>query len=183
MARVGGALALWPRARPHAPTLLCAPTLLLCAPILSCVPTLSCAPIGFRYAGLLAYMEHLDRDKLIADGKFNQHTVYALAPPLIVPEEHTVTIAVSTENLLLNAYRQSDFGVPKYLCVDTTHRLVKEGHCCMPVGTMSLSQKFHIIGYGVCSHEDVRAHEYVLSAIRDAVERVVSDRRTSGQRI
>jgi hypothetical protein len=114
---------------------------------------------------------------------FNEHTIYLLAEPIVVPEENLVTIALSSENLLLNAYRQADFGLPSYLCVDATHRLVKEGHCNIVVGTMSVTQHFHVIGYGICSHEDVRAHEHVLRAIRDSVNKVVADRQASGQRI
>ena len=44
----------------------------------------------------------------------------------------------------------------------------------MAVGTMSQTQHFHIIGYGICSHEDVRAHEYILRQIRDAVNDTVN---------
>ena len=94
-----------------------------------------------------------------------------------------MTLALSSENLLLNAYRQQDFGLPSYVCIDTTHRLVVEGHCCMAVGTMSITQQFHIIGYGICSHEDVRAHEHVLCSIRDAVNAVVADRKAKRQKI
>ena len=69
------------------------------------------------------------------------------------------------------------------VCVDTTHRLVVEGHNCMLVGTMDASQHFHIIGYGICSHEDVTAHKIVLCQIRDAVEAVVAQRAEEGMRI
>ena len=73
----------------------------------------------------------------MAAGLFNEHTVHVLGEPIVIPEEHRVTVALSTINLLLNLYRQSDFGVPRFVCVDTTHRLVKEGHCCLLVGTMA----------------------------------------------
>ena len=135
------------------------------------------------YAGLLTYLEKLNKETLVAAGLFNEHTVHVLGEPIVIPEEHRVTVAFSTINLLLNLYRQSDFGVPKFVCVDTTHRLVKEGHCCLLVGTMSLSQHFHIVGYGICSHEDARAHEHILSRIRDAVDAAVQDYHMRGERV
>ena len=46
----------------------------------------------------------------------------------------------------------------------------------MLVGTMSPTQHFHTIGYGICSKEDIAAHEYVMTQIRDAVEAVVAAR-------
>ena len=129
------------------------------------------------------YLESIRKDVLVAADQFNEHAIYVLGEPVVVPEESRVTVALSCENLLLNAYRQADFGLPSYLCVDTTHRLVREGHCCMAVGTMSITQHFHIVGYGICSHEDIRAHEHVLRAIRDAVNAVVADRQAKRQGI
>ena len=57
------------------------------------------------------------------------------------------------------------------------------GHCLMVVGTVSPTQHFHKVGYGICSSEDVAAHEYVLRAIRDAVEATVADRARKKQRV
>ena len=53
----------------------------------------------------------------------------------------------------------------------------------MVVGTVDVAQRFHIVGYGICSHEDARAHEHVLGAIRDAVDAVVADRAAKKQRV
>ena len=94
-----------------------------------------------------------------------------------------MVIALSSENLLLNAYRQSVSGLPSYVMVDTTHRLVVEGHNCMLVGTMDAAQHFHVIGYGICSHEDMDAHRIVLAAVRNEVNRVVRARQLSQMRI
>lgn len=51
----------------------------------------------------------------------------------------------------------------------------------MPIGTVSMDQKFHIIAYGICSHEDVLAHEYVFKQIKAAVNAVVKDRAAKQQ--
>jgi len=53
----------------------------------------------------------------------------------------------------------------------------------MVVGTMSVTQHFHIIGYGICSKEDVSAHVHVLKQIRDAVNDVVYARAQAKQAV
>ena len=140
------------------------------------------APRG-TYGALCRALEKLERDYLVAQGGFTEHTPHLLGPPLVVPETDRATFAISTENLLLNAYRQSQFGLPSMLSVDTTHRLVVEGHCCMAVGTMSPTQHFHTIGYGICSHEDTAAHEHVIGQIKDAVNAVVHARALARRRV
>ena len=97
----------------------------------------------------MSYLESCRKEALVAAGKFNQHAVYVLGEPIVVPDESRVTVALSSENLLLNAYRQQDFGVPSYLCVDTTHRLVREGH----------SPLLH--GSGDCVHHSTLSYNWV----------------------
>jgi hypothetical protein len=55
-------------------------------------------------------------------GSFDQDAVYLLGEPLVVSETGRVTAAFSSTNLLLNAVRQSRFGLPPFVAVDTTHR-------------------------------------------------------------
>ena len=131
-------------------------------------------PSDCRPFPLFPAPQPLDWTLLPAQDAYNEHASYLLGEPLVVPESNRVTFAVSSDNLLLNAYRQTRFGLPSYLAVDTTHRLISEGHCIMPVGTMSATQHFHKIAYGVCSHEDIEAHEHVLRQVRDAVNEVVA---------
>jgi len=136
-----------------------------------------------RYGGLVTVLQKLERPYLIEKGRFNAHTSFVLGEALVVEETERVTVAISTENLLLNAYRQSCFGLPSLICVDTTHRLIIEGHCCMLIGTMSPTQNFHTIAYGICSHEDTAAHEHVLHAVREAVNATVADRAAKKMRV
>ena len=82
------------------------------------------------FGRLSSVVAQYKKEDLVEKGIFNEHAVYSLGEPLLVPETGLVTVALSTENLLLNAYRQSCQGLPCLLCVDTTHRLVVEGHCC-----------------------------------------------------
>ena len=53
----------------------------------------------------------------------------------------------------------------------------------MLVGTVDWNQQFHIVVYAICSHEDVRAHEAVFSRVRVAVNEVVAQRATNGERV
>ena len=46
----------------------------------------------------------------------------------------------------------------------------------MLFGTTGSDQKFHTIGYGLCSKEDTEAHRFVFAALKKEVERVVNDR-------
>ena len=53
----------------------------------------------------------------------------------------------------------------------------------MLIGTMSPTQNFHTIAYGICSHEDTAAHEHVLHAVREAVNATVADRAAKKMRV
>ena len=104
------------------------------------------------------------------------HTGYIIGEPVIDSERQRITLAYSTENLLLNAYRQSQYGIPQLVQVDCTHRLMLEGHSCMLFGCVDTAQHFHTIGYGVCDREDCEAHTVVFRALKTKVERIVAAR-------
>jgi len=78
------------------------------------------------FGALSTLLAKMEREYLVALGGFTEHTTFVLGEPLVCPETKQVTVAMSTENLLLNAYRQADYGLPKLVCVDTTHRLIVE---------------------------------------------------------
>ena len=99
----------------------------------------------------------------------------------LCPQE--IAIAYSTENLLLNAYRQTLFGLPSICQIDTTHRLVIEGHNNMLFGCVDAAQHFHIIGYGLCSKEDTAAHKYVARCLKAEVEALVFGKRLARESV
>ena len=80
---------------------------------------------------------------------------------------------MSSENLLLNAYRQQQSGMQPFLCVDTTQRLTKEGYPTFPLGTVDIGQHFHIIAYMVASNEGNADFTYFMQETKKEVERVV----------
>ena len=65
---------------------------------------------------------------------------------------------MSTENLMLNAYRQTAAGGIPYLALDFTYRIFQEGHGLMPVMTVSPGQKGHIIA---CAISDARTKNHI----------------------
>ena len=115
--------------------------------------------------------------------QFGAHTLYVCGPPIIDSVTQNVSIAYSTENLLLNAYRQQQHGFPSIVQVDCTHRLVIEGHLCMLFGTVDAGQHFHKIGYGLCAKEDEHSHQHVFRALKTEVERIVAQRIRDQQKI
>ena len=74
--------------------------------------------------------------------------------------------ALSTENLLLNAYRQRFWGNPIFLAADASYRLTQEGNGVFPVITTNLAQQTKAIAYGVTSHEHHKAQKFhIFSSI------------------
>ena len=128
------------------------------------------------FGGLHQWVNHNTRAALEAEGAFGPHSSFVCGTPQIMPEKQCINLAYSTENLLLNAYRQQQAGFPSILHVDCTHRLVVEGHACMLFGTVDAAQKFHIIGYGICNKEDDTAHEHVFRCLKEEVESIVAQR-------
>ena len=126
------------------------------------------------FGGVSTLAEGKSRQALMDKGLFGPHSVYVCGTPIINSQTQIITLACSSENLLANAYRQQFAGLPRLVCVDATHRLVLEGHCNLLFGTVDASQKFHIIGYGVCSKEDTAAHVHILRCLKTEVERVVA---------
>jgi hypothetical protein len=94
-----------------------------------------------------------------------------------------VCIVFSTENLLLNAYRQQCSGFPSFMCVDFTHRLVLEKYNLCVVGTVDPAQHFHFIALAMTSHEDQATHELIFTLVRDEVDAIVADKAAKKQRV
>jgi hypothetical protein len=120
-----------------------------------------------KFGGASVFVEQRSRSALEAAGNFGPHTAYIIGEPVINAETEEIMLAMTTENLILNGYRQTCYGFPTYLCVDTTHRLVVEGHSTMLFGTTGPDQRFHAFAYGVCSTEDQNAHLLIAKVADD----------------
>jgi hypothetical protein len=113
-------------------------------------------------------------------GDFDEHTAFVVGEPILQFAEGKTRVAVvfSTENCLLNAQRamriQGEVQVVR-LMMDTTWRLVTQGHGTILFGVMAPDQHFHIVGYAVVSKEDTEGHAHCLRQIKKGVEDVVNE--------
>ena len=134
------------------------------------------AELKGKYGGVHMFANSHLRSALEKSSVFGPHSAYVCGTPLIDAEDNRIAIAFSTENLLLNAYRQDLSSIQTHVQVDTTHRLVLEGHNSMVFGCVDAAQHFHVIGWGVCSHEDTAAHAHVIKCLKAEVESIVQQR-------
>jgi hypothetical protein len=129
-----------------------------------------------RFGGVFEFCARRSREALQQSGIYGQHSVWVCGKPIIDSDTQTIGIAFSSENLLLNAVRQTRFGFPSIVQVDCTYRLVLEGHNNMLFGTVDPSQHFHIIGYGICSKEDTAMHTHIAKCLKNVIELVHKER-------
>jgi hypothetical protein len=108
---------------------------------------------------------------------FNKHPIN---PRFANSETGRFVAVISTENLLLNHYRQMYAGTGALLQIDTSYRLSIERWGLMPVKTAAPNQQGHTVAYAFVSSEDSDAHCFVLDAIRKAVVDVVNARVQAG---
>ena len=127
------------------------------------------------FGGVHLFTDAHSKSALKAAGKFKLHSTFVCGEPIIDSENQQITVAYSTPNLLKNAYRQQQFGLPAILQVDTTHRIVLEGHNNMLIGTVDAAQHFHIIGYGLCHNEDQATHAHVMKCLKHEAEMLIAE--------
>ena len=95
-----------------------------------------------------------------------------ISPPRPGAQDDTGRLAVvlSSYNFLMNGYRALRSGNPITLMIDTTYRLVIQGHGTMPMCVMDEGQKTHMLAYAIVDKEDHDAHEYCLKELKAGVE-------------
>lgn len=128
--------------------------------------------------GVHAFIEKRLRAN-IPDESFTTHTCYVFGEPVVAAAAdgegvEILRVCMSTENLLLNAYRQAVSGMQRLICVDTTHRLTKEGYPVFPLGTVDIGQHFHVIAYMIASNERSVDFAWFMQQTKAEVERVVN---------
>ena len=82
-----------------------------------------------------------------------------------LPDNDSLVAVLSTENLLLNEYRQRFWGDPIFLAADASYRLsvTQEGNGVFHVITTNLAQQTKSIAFGVIStHEHQKAQNSYL---------------------
>jgi hypothetical protein len=85
--------------------------------------------------------------------EFNEHSPYLIKFEC-QPETKFMVAVFSTENLLLNAYRQRFWGFPVFFSADASYRYTKEGMALYPIMTTNIAQQSKIIAYGLVTNEN-----------------------------
>ena len=120
---------------------------------------------GNNWGGIAAVLESYKKENIF---NFTQHSMYLLGIDCR-PEDNSLVAVLTTENLLLNAYRQQFWGNPIFFAADASYRLTQEGNGVFPVITTNLAQQTKTIAYGVISHEHHKAQRFILASIKSAL--------------
>jgi hypothetical protein len=131
------------------------------------------------WGGLMLSISNYHKENI---ENFNEHSVYLLgldSDPNAGPKGSFVAI-LSTENFLLNAYRQLFWGYPIFMAADTSYRYTQEGHGLYPIITTNVAGQTKVIAYAIISHEHHKAQRKVFEAIKAELERLVNDRKAKG---
>jgi len=115
---------------------------------------------------------------------FNEHTTYLVGDEILQSaEKEELCGVISTENLLLNGYRQSFYGQPTFFAVDTSYRYTHEKHGLYPIITVAptVSPSRHFIAYAFLAKENKAHQEYALSVVKAEIERIVQEKYNQNQ--
>jgi hypothetical protein len=105
------------------------------------------------YAAVEDWLAQNERAKLVQKSDFREHTAYVVLGWEVNSDTKWVTYVITSEKLMRNLWLIKESGMPVILCVDTTHRLVAEGHQVFVCGVRDIAQKFHKVAYGVQTND------------------------------
>ena len=126
------------------------------------------------------------RHELQQTGEFNKKTLYVCGDDYICNAEdgkERIAVLFTTENLLLNAYRQSTTGQDLVLAVDSSYRYTWQGYGLLVLKVVDFSQTAHSIAWGMVSKEDDDAHVFVFQQFVKELEEVVARYLEEGRQI
>ena len=140
---------------------------------------------GLRtFGGIRSRVEPLLFHNLLRKRAINSYNAFVIGEPIIDAVNHRIVISLSSEELLLNAYRNEAAGQRPWFAVDCTFRLSESADIgWMVVGTGDLGQRGFTIGIAIVNHEDQAAHEKALRDIKLAAEAIVRSRARRGLRV
>ena len=92
----------------------------------------------------------------------------------IDPQAGSLTAIFSTENLLLNGYRQRFWGQPIFIAADAAYRVNKEGNGVFLVATTNLAQETKTIAYAVLESEKENWQEFILETVKHEIEAIIT---------
>ena len=74
------------------------------------------------FGGVAHYFQSISREELMRQNLFGPHSAYSLCEPKFTDD--SITAAISTENCLLNAYRQVVIVLPfEHICMSTARTI------------------------------------------------------------
>jgi len=137
---------------------------------------------GLRtFGGIRSRVEPIMLRNLLKTPAFGTYTAFVIGEPIIDAVNGRITISLSSEELLCNAYRNEAGGQRPWFSIDCTFRLSENVDIgCMLIGTGDLGQKGAVIGIAITNHEDQAAHVCALQDIKLAAEAVVQSRGRRG---
>jgi hypothetical protein len=108
---------------------------------------------------------------------FTENTMYVAGGEFIIDAvKQRVCVLFSTENLLLNIYRQQCTGQDLTFAVDASYRYMYEGYALVPIMCVNFSQSGKVVAYALTSHEDTEALTFIFSMLKKEVEKIVRNR-------
>jgi len=128
---------------------------------------------GGTYGGIYTVLNKYKKENL--ECIIHEHTPYVLKEWVDSKERYVVSVH-SSKNLLRNGIRM--YGVPGVracLEIDCTYRLMTEGFCLCVIGTVSVDQKFHVIAYAICNHENTAVFQFILRAVKEEIDSIAAD--------
>ena len=133
---------------------------------------------GTKITSFAAVDINLDRLKKENIEQFDFHTIYLLRSSYVLDMNSSpprILALLSSENLLLNAYRQMQYGSSIKIYIDASYRYTVEGWGVLIVKVNSMDGKGHTVAYAMCSREDSAAHHWIFSTLKAEVERLVNE--------
>lgn len=122
--------------------------------------------------GLEAWCEANTRGARLQElgDKFSCYTSYVIDGYII--EGQHIVLMLTSDQLIFNGVIQQHGPMETLWCVDSTHKLVREGHGVFAVGTTDVSQRFRKMACGPMSEKSEKAHLDAMMMVKAEVQRV-----------
>jgi hypothetical protein len=155
------------------------------------------------FAAVLATLNHWTRDVVlerefgpggVAEGSLPDtmwicpnadNLNFDLQQPNTTADDPRVVVVFTTDELVLNAYRQwyHTGKTDLHFQIDASYKYTTQKRMgYIPIKTLSHCQKGHTVAYAVINTEDTVAHKHILGAVKAAVERIVNERIDRGDK-
>jgi hypothetical protein len=118
------------------------------------------------------------RDGIAAAGMpFDHNTIFVVGGDCIFePEADKFAVVVSSENFLMNAYRQSKSGQPALLCLDMSFRYTHEKVGLYVIVTVASgsSPGRKLIAYGIFSKENGDFQQWAIARVKKEIDSIAA---------